>query len=337
VVNSNELIITEITKNKIYSFKVAALNKGGESFPSEILSVAISENASKPILIVNGFDRIEGPEYVESENFKGFVKQLDQGVPYQFDFTTTGDQHDFNPKSQWIDDDCPGFGASYADEEGIVHPGNTFDFPYIHGQAILNNGYSFVSMIDEAFTESLIKSDDYLMVDMLMGEEKKKADYTNSKSSTYKIFTNHFVTSLEKLAESKIPVFISGSYIGKEIGTDTILIKKIGRLLGYKFLTDHSVKNGNVYFTDKNDMNPKTFEFATKYNKLIYSAESPDAIESYNSKSKTIIRYSENNMGAGVFGNDLNKTIALAFPFECILSDKERENMMKMIIEKLVK
>lgn len=45
----------------VCSYKVTALNKGGESFPSEILSAGQAFNSKGAVLVINGFDRISAP------------------------------------------------------------------------------------------------------------------------------------------------------------------------------------------------------------------------------------------------------------------------------------
>lgn len=47
---------TVIPSGVVCSFKVTALNKGGESFPSEILSIGKTFNDKGTVLIINGFD-----------------------------------------------------------------------------------------------------------------------------------------------------------------------------------------------------------------------------------------------------------------------------------------
>ena len=54
---------------------------------------------------------------------------VDQGVPWHEDLHTVGAQYDYLKASPWLDDDSPGHGASYADLEEVVIPGNSFDFP----------------------------------------------------------------------------------------------------------------------------------------------------------------------------------------------------------------
>ncbi len=165
--------VKEIDKGKIYSFKVTAVNDGGESFPSEILSVCRTDNSKNPIMIINGFDRIAPPASVEDTSFIGFANFLDAGVPDKYDINFTGTQYDFNPNSPYVSNDAPGHGASNADYETKIIAGNTFDFPYVHGLSIKNAGYSFVSSSDEAVMDEQVDLKKYKMVDLILGEEKK--------------------------------------------------------------------------------------------------------------------------------------------------------------------
>ena len=41
--------------NVVYNFRITACNRGGESFPTEVLSAYNKEGAKQTILIVNGF------------------------------------------------------------------------------------------------------------------------------------------------------------------------------------------------------------------------------------------------------------------------------------------
>ena len=61
LVKGNRYRTTLPTGVGMYSFKVTAVNKGGESFPSEILSAGIAPNSLGTIMVVNGFDRISAP------------------------------------------------------------------------------------------------------------------------------------------------------------------------------------------------------------------------------------------------------------------------------------
>ncbi|MGH1364373.1 MAG: fibronectin type III domain-containing protein [Calditrichia bacterium] len=174
LVDQSSIILNKLADNSIYSFKVTAVNSGGESFPSEILAVCQTEPSSEPVLIINGFDRISGPDVIEEGKVLGFADVQDQGVPDRYDLNYSGAQINFNADSKWTHNDSPGHGASFSDFETKVIPGNTFDFPYQHGLSIRAAGFSFVSSSDEAIEDSLVALNTYPVVDLILGEERRQ-------------------------------------------------------------------------------------------------------------------------------------------------------------------
>lgn len=50
--------ITGLTQDQVYYFRVSATNAGGESMPSEVVAVRV-RNGGVPLLIVNGYDRLD--------------------------------------------------------------------------------------------------------------------------------------------------------------------------------------------------------------------------------------------------------------------------------------
>lgn len=332
VVDSNSIILKNLDNDKIYSFKIAALNSGGESFPSEVISIGISSKNKGTALIVNGFDRLEAPEYFESDTVAGYLTFKDQGVSYKYDFHTTGQQYDFNKKSKWLDDDSPGWGASFADKENLIYPANNFDYSIIHGKSILNSGYNFVTTSDECLDNYKSNKLKYSFVDFIYGEEKTKRELIVKNSDNFQIYNKTTIEFLQKLQDNQISIIISGAYIGTDMKQDTTLVKQIGNLLGFKWRTDNAVKTGCFYSTENN----KKYKFITAYNEKIYPAESPDAIEPYNDKGETIFRYSENNTGAAVFYSGKNKVLSFGFPLECINNESDRNNLIKYFIQLII-
>lgn len=136
----------KIESGIVYSFKVTAVNRGGESFPSEILAAYKAKREKGQILIVNGFDRISGPAVIDTPETVGFDLSQDPGVPYLYDISLCGTQQNFNRKEAG-----KRLGESGEEYEGMKIIGNTFDYPFVHGKAIQAAGnYSFVSCSDEA-------------------------------------------------------------------------------------------------------------------------------------------------------------------------------------------
>lgn len=108
----------------VYSFKVTAVNRGGESFPSEILAAYKAKREKGQILIVNGFDRISGPAVIDTPETVGFDLSQDPGVPYLYDISLCGTQQNFNRKEAG-----KRLGESGEEYEGMKIIGNTFDYP----------------------------------------------------------------------------------------------------------------------------------------------------------------------------------------------------------------
>ncbi len=335
LVESAWFLLPNIKSNTIYSFKVTAINKGGESFPSEELSVCSTNNATDTVLIINAFDRLGGSAWFNDNNHAGFLNNIDDGVPYMYDFSTTGAQYNFNKNSPWLDDDSPGFGASYADMEDKVIPGNTFNFSYTHGQSIKNAGFAFVSVSDEAISTNDTDIVKYKIIDFLAGEEKTTYLPKNDTVPHYQIFTEEIIDELKRFLNRGGGLFISGAHIAGDAyfnGQDSAIAK----LFKYKWRTSNASRKGNFYFSDPAFFNTEVqFKFNTTYNKQIYTVEGADALEPIDSNAYTLLRYSENNMSAGIIYKGKYKIVALGFPFETIISESERDLIMKKILTNL--
>lgn len=319
----------------IYSFKVTAMNDGGESFDSEVLSVGIRPENSKSVLIVNGFDRISGPSWYDNGDMAGITWWDDRGVADHHDFIIIGDQYDFNRENPWLDDDSPGWGASYSDIAGRVIPGNNFDYPYVHGKTVMTAGYSFFSVSDEYFCSEDYDPVLFKIVDLIFGEEKSTPFFKNTSRVDFRIYTPEFMSRIEEVTKSGTSVFMSGAYVGTDLtdSPDSAAIKFAGRFLHFLPRTGHAVRKGEVYATDyaKPDFSGN-YKFNTDYSESIYSVEAPDAIEPSGPRAICGFRYRETNASAGIMFNGKYKTVILGFPFETIFDEGERNLLMKQIL-----
>jgi len=332
--------IQKIYPTKIYSFKVTAINDGGESFPSEILALSWNGKNEKPLLIVNGFDRISSAKVIESENFSGFVSAIDEGVPDKYDIGFVGDQHNFTPYSKWVTDDVPGHGASYADMETKIFAGNTFDFPYIHGKSIANAGFSFASASDESIEDSIFILNNYNFVDLIYGEEKEthwQTPFADSLNGTrFKVFPTKMKKVITNYLTNGGNIFVSGAYVGSDmfIGKDKESddYKFCKDVLKYRLASDHAVKNGVVEYENTKLGLLNKLEFNKEYSEDIYRVEAPDAIGSTNG-SETFMRYTENFYSAGVAYKDAYGSIVIGFPFEAIKSEDSRNELMNAVLK----
>ncbi|MEE1062225.1 MAG: xanthan lyase, partial [Paludibacteraceae bacterium] len=205
----------EMRKDSIYRFKVTAVNRGGESFPTEILSASIASKEKGRVLIVNGFNRVSGPEFFEDSLSGGFVDSKDPGVPYIRDISKTGSQTDFIKSNPYISNDQPGFGACEKNLEGQIIAGNTFNYPYVHGKALHSLGFSFVSTSDEAFeTYNNVDKNHFCLVDYILGMEKETKCGMQKR---YNVLNYATRKRLSKYLLSGGNLFMSGAYLMSEL------------------------------------------------------------------------------------------------------------------------
>lgn len=338
LVTDNYYAFDPTETGEIVSFKVSAINEGGESLPGEILSMGIGNIEDEFVLVVNAFDRVSAPDFVDLHGFSGIASWQDEGVADKFDFGYTGQQYDFDRQSAWLDDDSPGWGASYGNEEGRIIPGNSFDNTYTHGDAILAAGYSFVSISDEVFVRKNTDLSGFKLIDIILGEEKTSESLMTANMHMFEIYTPEMIKKLKEVCNNGVALLMSGAYIGSDMiaNNDTCAIQFAEDFLRYKWRTNHAVKSGGVYSTDhvRDDFQTE-FHFNTTYNTNIYKIEAPDAIEPVGG-AKTAFRFKENNSSAGVLYQGEHSSLILGFPFETIVQKTQRHSLMRQIIKCLV-
>jgi hypothetical protein len=286
--------------------------------------------------VVNGFDRISGPKWIDHDAMAGTAWWDDRGVADRQDIITIGDQYDFNRSNPWLDDDSPGWGATYSDMAGKVISGNTFDYPFIHGKTIMAAGYSFYSVSDEYFCSDKIDPFSWKNIDLIFGEEKSTPFFNDTSRIDFKIYTPEFMDKIEDFTRSGANIFMSGAYVGSDmiVPGDSAAIKFSRSYLHFLPRTGHAVRTGEIYATDysKPAFNG-TFNFNTGLSESIYQVEAPDAVEPSGRGAICSFRYSENNSSAGIAFRGDYKTVILGFPFETITGEEQRNLLMKQILD----
>ena len=346
---------TDIEPGEMLSFKITAVNAGGQSFPSEILCAGLSTDSLHrgKALVVNNFDRISAPASFAApdSSFAGFLDKLDGGVPYINDISYCGPQFDFRCKSSWKDDDNAGFGASYGNYETMVIAGNTFDFPSIHGKALMAAGYDFCSTSRDAYVAGATDSIEFAVLDVICG--KQVTTLKGYKGPLrYSIFPEGLRKRISDYASAGGNIILSGANIASDLWdktyqyeTDSDLLADYliparqfaGDILKIKWRSNQATATGNVRTVQNRFMMKagKRYDFHIKPNTELYHVESPDAIEpADNGGAATIMRYSDNNLSAGVayIGKDY-RCVALGFPIETLTSQGQIDDLMASILE----
>lgn len=336
---SGTSVVLPITKDCIYSFKIAALNRGGQSFPSEILSVCRKTNEKGRVLIINGFDRLSAPfSFATADSIGGFVDALDHGVPDKSEYNYTGSQHEFRRAIPWMDDDSPGFGASNANYESTLVAGNTFDYPAVHGKSIANAGYSFVSAGRDAVLHGDVDLNSYKTVDLILGKQRQTKTGRGVRPIEFKTFPEELQDKITDYCRKGGNIFVSGAYVASDLWdsgnppleADT---KFATDVLKYTWRAGHASVEGKVKaVASPFPVFSGNYEFHSILNPKAYAVESPDALEPAGENSYTLFRYSENNMSAGIAYDGDYRTCVLGFPLEAVKDEKGRDKLMSDIL-----
>ena len=296
----------------VYSFKVTAVNKGGESFPSEILSAYQAKKSKGTILIVNEFDRLSGPATVESPFLQGFDLNTDPGIPYINTPAFCGTQQSFD-RSRIGRETKDGLGYSGSELEGMLIAGNTFDYPFIHGKAIqAAGGYSFVSCSDEAVENGFVRLADYPITDLIFGADRRP-------------FSHTLQQLLTTYCQGGGNLMLSGSYIGSNMNSPTAL-NFTENILKYSF--GGSMLNstsGEIYGAGTRFNIPRTI------NEQTYAVPAPDCLTPVAPAYSAFV-YNPGNYSAGIAYKGTYRTFVLGFPFESIQGVKERARVMSAIL-----
>lgn len=341
---------TVLPSGVVCSYKVTAVNQGGESFPSEILSAGRAFNAKGTVLVVNGFDRTGAPaDFVAAAPadtlLAGFLDDLDHGVPYVKDISYIGKMKEYRRSIPWMDDDASGFGDSYGNHETQVIAGNTFDYPAVHGAGILKAGYSFVSCSDESLAPSPkareeVSMSEYKYIDLILGKEcQTKMGRGGVKPLEFKTFSKPMQDAIAAYCKQGGNIFVSGAYVGTDLWDNRLATAEEGdkkfatEVLKYKWRAGQAAITGKV----KSVASPfaalaGNYSYHSELNPDSYVVESPDAIEPVGKEAYTVMRYSENNLSAGVAYSGAYKTCVLGFPFESVRTEAERDALMKAIL-----
>lgn len=314
-----------LESGKLYSFKVEAWNAGGRSFPSETLSAGIASRpvGGKPVLVVNNFDRVSAPAWVDTPGYAGFDSRMDCGVPYIRDFSYIGENYEFDRTAEFIDNDYPGFGASHTDYAGKAVAGNTFDFPSVHGRTLMSLGYSFCSMSREAFCR-LVDTPDVLALDLICGKQGRTRIGRGAVPDRFEVFPVELQAAVRNFVASGKGVFVSGCNIASDC--DRTAAGFASSVFGYSLATPDASPTGRI----------GEMEYSHTINPDIYCVENPDGLRTEGRNSGIWMYHPGTHFGAAVYHDSGRyRTIALSVPLETFLSESDRAGILAAALEYL--
>jgi fibronectin type III domain protein len=316
----------ELLPGVVYNFKVTACNRGGESFPTEVLSALRNEGATQTILIVNAFSRLSSPAVVNTSTEQGFDLEADPGLSYGPVAGWAGRQANFN-KAMMGKEGPSALGYGGEELVGKVIAGNDFNYVKDHAEALRHAGkYNIVSCNSKAVEYGEVNLSKYAMVDLLLGNEKDDGHSLYY----YKTFKPALRQQLTKYLNNRGKLFVSGSYLASDMqGVDE---------------QDWLRNNLKITFDGANYDNYNSvvsgmgmsFDVYRTINEQHYGAYTPDYILPVDNAFSTLT-YADGKTAAVAYKGTDNSVFTLSFPFECIKDAPTRNSIMKGIVNFLMK
>lgn len=306
-------LTVEVEPGLVYSFRVTAVNRGGESFPSETLSACKAKRSKGTVLIVNAFDRVSGPGSINSPLMQGFDLLNDPGIPDGQTPAYCGYQQNFDRSRPGIEDET-GLGYSGNELEGKLIAGNTFDYPFIHGKAIQAAGrYSFVSCSDETIESGSTDLTAYDVVDFLYGADRKG-------------ISPEIREALTRYCNQGGSLLISGAYLSDGKSKNAEGKTFCQNVLKY---ADQGL-TAPLSCEEVSGLNVR-FRLPRRANETTYAVPQSGYLYPTGGSFSTFV-YTSGNYGAGIAYRGNYRTFVLGFPFESIPEEGERNHVMKAIL-----
>jgi hypothetical protein len=326
------------TPEHIYSYRITAVNSGGESFDSETLSTCYTPNSKGNILIVNGFTRTSAPERISTDSTAGFIHSYDGGVPYIEDISFIGEQRIFDRSLSRSDNDMNALGTSYHDCESITLAGNTFDYPALHGAAIVRAGYSFSSASSSAVESGHISLDHIDAIDLILGKQRTTTIGRNTTQRHIAISTA-LQNILRKYTDRGGALLISGAYTLADLTThgDSDFAHEVlhANYGGYTTCA-HRVATPISLATKRNKRSCLIGEvnLNTEPSPHHYMLESAEIVNPA-AEAHTILCYDDGSSAAIAYGGT-HRVIVMGFPIEVITSDAARNRAIAKSLDYLL-
>lgn len=309
-----------------YSIKVTACNQGGESFPSETLSAIYHPDATKQVLVVNGFHRLSSPAIVNNATQQGFDLAADAGVSYGLTAGWSGQQLCYD-RSKMGREGESGLGYSGSELEGHFVAGNDFNYPVVHVGAIggSNGRYNVISCSAIAVENGRVDLGRFDAVDLILGLEKNDGHSLKP----YKTFSPQMQQRLRSYTQRGGNLLVSGSYIGSDM-----LASSEQEFLSDVLKLSYLPADSAVIGTTITGLGT-SFDIFRSLNHRHYAVQHPEILQPLQDAFCAML-YQDGRQAAVAYQGPAYRTFTMGFPFECIQSAQQRSQIMQGIMQFLL-
>lgn len=317
----------EAKKGVQYKFRVTAVNRGGESFPSHTLAAYLSpESGARDVLVVDGFERLSGPAVVDNAQNQGFDINEDMGVSYGLTAGWNGRQQCFSRATAGSE----GLGAmGYCGDElaGQMIMGNSGDASVCHVENIARAGrYNVLSASLEAVENELVRPEHYVVMDIAFGLQRNDGHSL----VYYKTFSSALQAQMRRFVSGGGRLLVSGAYVGNDM-QQPVERQFLSQILKASYAgSNHESNNGVI-----NGLG-LSFDIIRQPNAQHYAAASVDCLRPTGA-AFCAMQYADGSDAAVAYDGGDYKCFTMGFPYECINSLRTRQQVMTAVMNFLTK
>ena len=305
-----------VSRGRLTRFVVRAANVGGISLPSEELCVYSARSEQHRLLIVNGFDRLAGPQPVDEGARCGFDFDTDPGVVYQHSPSYCGRQLYFNKDGLNGAGDTE-LGHSGNELEGLLMAGNTFDFPAQHARDFLSGDTTLsLSSCSHAALADGLPTSPYHAIDLILGAQRADGYSLTSRPA----FSPDLCRALRAYTQQGGALLASGAYIGEEAAPDFA-----ESVLHLQSSARYALDESSCRLTGMNT----AFSIYCAPNEERYSVRRLSAfVPAADAFASVTDSLHQHALAVAYNGKD-SRTLTYGFPLECIREPETRRAVMR--------
>jgi hypothetical protein len=294
--NITSVVLGGIPVQETLYFRVAAVNAGGHSPPSEVLAIRKPPNGPANILIVNGFDRLD--------------RILNE---------TT--------------DIIQGFNNGSSVERQIPRISNSFDYVVQYAEALAINNYAFVTSSDEAVGNGGTNLDDYDVVLWALGNEGGQPWLSSAAPTTLQSSEQ---TAIATYLDNGGSLFINGSNLAYELIGLNKSVAFVQNMLATDFVADNAESFDLVGVSGSILADAPPFDFDPSLGGSVYRSLPADVLIALGDATPCLNYSTGRGGVAGVQNPGPGRTVAFGFPWETIRSDSIRAQILNDILQYLL-
>ena len=261
------------------------------------------------------------------------IKNIDSndefGVPYISDISYSGPQQEFRRSA----------GNSHGKSSDAyiteVIAGNTFDYPYVHGQALAAAGKGFVSASAGAVESGHVKLKDFDVIDLILGKQKESTVGTGNIGWHFKSIPEKLQKELRSFVHKGGDLLVSGQYVASDLTSDRASQADrdfAAQVLGVAPAEPVRIRNPRIALSPESGMQNRSFTYNNTLGRDMYIVENPDMLIPIG-EAQMFMDFDDNGQGAAVARKEgRSYTITMSVPFEAIKNPADRVELMKTIL-----